>query len=187
MDTANPLKSLGVGWCHPVTSMGMSNGAGCIIADAYDMNLWYTKLFDRSVDIPPVFTKAGTRDSLIYPYTLMSDNNGTKQYYAQGVFVTYNEANLEDGWPQLIDYGGATFCSHTSISMVPNETLLVITAFSNAIHALIDGEQGMDKLKYDTPYSICEMAYEQKIIKGDNGGVGKVSSELLKKYSGGEF
>jgi len=186
-DAKNPLKSLGIGWCHPVASMGMSSGSGCIIANNYDMNLWYTRLFDKSNDIPAVFTKPGTRDLLIQPYTLMSDNNGTKQYYAQGVFVTYNETDLENKWPQLITYGGATFCSHTSMKMVPNETLLVISAFSNAIHAVFDGEEGLNKLKYDTPYSVCEMAYQQKLIIGDNGGQGKLSDELLKIYSGGEF
>ena len=161
----------------------MSSGSGCVIADGPDMNYWYTTLFNKSNDIPPVFKKQGTRESLVYPYTFMSDVNGTKQYYAQGVFVQYNSTDLQNKWPSMILYGGETFCSHTAMKMIPNETMLVISAFSNAIHAYIDGEEGLDKLKYDTPYSICEMAYEQGLIKGDNGGPYELADELLKIYS----
>jgi len=182
VDSKDPLKSLGVGWCHPVTSMGMSSGSGCVIADSGDMNMWYTTLFNKSDEIPSVFTKQGTRESLITPYTLMSEVNDTKQYYAQGVMVQYNSTDLQNKWPSLVYYAGATLCSHTAMKMVPNETMLVISAFSNAIHAYIDGEEGMDKLKYNTPYSICEMAYEQHLIIGDNGGPYELADELLKIY-----
>ena len=182
-DEKDPLKSLGVGWCHPVTSMGMSSGSGCVIANSEDMNKWYTELFNKSDEIPAVFMKKGTREQLIYPYTLMSDSNGTGQYYAQGVMVQYNQTDLENKWPSLIFYAGATLCSHTAMKMVPNDTMLVISAFSNAIHAYIDGEEGLNKLKYNTPYSICEMAYEQHLIIGDNGGPYELADQLLKIYS----
>ena len=181
----NLLDNLGIGWCAPYASMGMSSGSGCVISNNIDMNMWYTNLFNNSNGyIPKVFKYKETRDMLLYPYTLTNElNNGSiKEYYAQGIIVQYNVSDYS--YPSLIYYNGATFCSHTAMKMIPNNTGLVISAFNNAPHMIIpNGEQGLYNLRYNTAYSICQMAYEQKLVKGDNGLSYWVANELLKIYT----
>ena len=194
------------GWCHPYTSLGMSSGSGCIVSNIGDMNVWYQLLFNKNDTIPPVFKTKESREALLYPWTLMSNSSNSSQYYAQGVMVEFDttdykyyykdeysvnmnggEADKADkGWPSLIYYNGAINCCHTAMKMISNDDeSLVINAFSNAMHVYVNGNESLYKLKYETPCSICQMAYVEKLVIGDFGGPYWLANELLKIYTNG--
>ena len=137
-------------------------------------------MFNKSDEFPnKIFQNKESRDALIKPITLM--NNETNEYYGQGTMVQYNHS-ISNDWPVLIYYNGATFCSHTAMKMIPNETNLVVSVFGNAIHALVNGTDGLYEFRYQTPYSVCQMAYVQKLIKGDGGWAYEIADIILKEY-----
>lgn len=183
--------SLGIGWCAPYQSLSVLNTAGAMVSTNVDMHKLYTTLFNPNIPIPIIFKDINTRKELIYPYTfferVIDENDKHYTYYAQGVYVTYyNESNALNGsWPNEIWYLGVIECSCASIKMIPNDTMLVVSSMSNAPNIFVhDGMNGFNKLKYNTPESICEMFFNKSELIRNTGSAPIHTTELLLKWMG---
>ena len=131
-------RALGAGVCSFETTPSFYTGAANLYSNAYDMARWYLSLF--VMKNTSVISNASLQQ-IVHPWTPI----GGGDYYAQGVFVTYNSLpvnississskSAESLWPDVIYYTGSLPCVSTSnILNFTGAVPFFSAAYSNAL------------------------------------------------------
>ena len=124
--------------CSFETTPSFYTGAANLYSNAYDMARWYLSLF--VMKNTSVISNASLQQ-IVHPWTPI----GGGDYYAQGVFVTYNSLpvnississskSTESLWPDVIYYTGSLPCVSTSnILNFTGAVPFFSAAYSNAL------------------------------------------------------